>query len=745
MPEKSFDLTGDSRDVIPELFAIGLGVSPCNVRDMAEKWAHSANVVGNRHGLREHLLGTANLARSFGDMFGAGEAAFAVGLLHDAGKVQSEWQDRLLALEARRPASRVDHKDLGAMLVASAARAPGLLSICGHHGGIPDFSSTITSGRIDAGQRQAFLDAVPEAASLIASPNLLPQRWIEGNKKDPALAEFATRMLHSALVDADFLDTQAHFNATPIALRAPADMPALAAQFEQARAAQLDGTRATAVNRARHGVYEAAVAAARVSPGVFRLAAPTGSGKTIAAAGFALTHAARHGLRRVVVAVPFLTVTEQNANAYRSLVGAQNVIEHHSAIEPTERARYGVENWDAPFVVTTTVQLFESLFSNRPGKTRKLHRLAGAVIVLDEIQALPPRVLPVILDGLRVLVEHFGSTVLLASATQPAWDMLKPWSGRLGVHDVIAEPAALYASMTRLQESWVHAATLVEVVDLVAGRRQALVVVNSTADAAHLARRLTDKFSDDRVFHLSTRMCQAHRRLVLERVIARLRQGIATIVVSTQLIEAGVDIDFPVVFRAMAPAESLLQAGGRANREGGMSSGELVVIDCPELASLTAYRTGIAKTTQTFGPGKARLDDPVAMRAYYEALYAALSPDGQPEPVETNRARAKLLFNTVADRFQMIDDASISVLVEFDAEARKLIEEMSAGLDAGGSVPTDLLRLLQPYAVSLPARILADPGCKNYIDEVTPGLRVWRGTYSDLVGIDLTTTNDTVW
>ena len=396
-------------------------------------------------------------------------------------------------------------------------------------------------------------------------------------------------------------------------------------------------------------------------------------------------------------------------------------------------------------MVTTTVQLFESLFSNRPGKTRKLHRLAGAVIVLDEIQALPPRVLPVILDGLRVLVEHFGSTVLLASATQPAWDMLKPWSGRLGVHDVIAEPAALYASMTRLQESWVHAATLVEVVDLVAGRRQALVVVNSTADAAHLARRLTDKFSDDRVFHLSTRMCQAHRRLVLERVIARLRQGIATIVVSTQLIEAGVDIDFPVVFRAMAPAESLLQAGGRANREGGMSSGELVVIDCPELASLTAYRTGIAKTTQTFGPGKARLDDPVAMRAYYEALYAALSPDGQPEPVETNRARAKLLFNTVADRFQMIDDASISVLVEFDAEARKLIEEMSAGLDAGGSVPTDLLRLLQPYAVSLPARILADPGCKNYIDEVTPGLRVWRGTYSDLVGIDLTTTNDTVW
>ena len=367
------------------------------------------------------------------------------------------------------------------------------------------------------------------------------------------------------------------------------------------------------------------------------------------------------------------------------------------------------------------------------------------MIVLDEIQALPPRVLPVILDGLRVLVEHFGSTVLLASATQPAWDMLKPWSGRLGVHDVIAEPAALYASMTRLQESWVHAATLVEVVDLVAGRRQALVVVNSTADAAHLARRLTDKFSDDRVFHLSTRMCQAHRRLVLERVIARLRQGIATIVVSTQLIEAGVDIDFPVVFRAMAPAESLLQAGGRANREGGMSSGELVVIDCPELASLTAYRTDIAKTTQTFGPGKARLDDPVAMRAYYEALYAALSPDGQPEPVETNRARAKLLFNTVADRFQMIDDASISVLVEFDAEARKLIEEMSAGLDACGSVPTDLLRLLQPYAVSLPARILADPGCKNYIDEVTPGLRVWRGTYSDLVGIDLTTTNDTVW
>ncbi len=723
----------------------GLSVPPRSVAGVGEIWAHSANVFGRRHGLREHLVGTARLARTFGDAYGAGDAAFVVGLLHDAGKVQAEWQERLMSLEAGRPAARVDHKDLGAMLVAPAARLLGQLSICGHHGGIPDCSSTMISGGIDAWQRGAFLESVPEAVALIDSPNLLPQSWIDGSKDDPALAEFATRMLHSALVDADFLDTAAHFNAEPVALRAPTDFAALAGRFEQARAAQLAGAPATAVNRARVGVYEGAVRAARVPPGVFRLAAPTGSGKTIAAAGFALTHAARHGLRRVVVAVPFLTVTEQNAAAYRSLVGAENVIEHHSAIEPAERARYGVENWDAPFVVTTTVQLFESLFSNRPAKARKLHRLAGAVIVLDEIQSLPPRVLPVILDGLRVLVEHFGSTVLLASATQPAWDTLKPWSGRLPVHDVIEQPAALYGSMKRFEESWVRACSLEEVLDLVARRRQALVVVNSTADAAQIARRLADRFSDDRVFHLSTRMCQAHRRLVLRDVIERLGQGTPTIAVSTQLIEAGVDIDFPVVFRAMAPAESLLQAGGRANREGVLPRGELVIIDCPELASLTAYRTGVAKTSQVFGPGKARLDDPAAMRAYYEALYTALDPDGQPEPVEINRARGKLLFRTVADRFQMIDDASISVLVAFDARAEELLGQVRARLDGGGIPGAGLLRDLQPYAVSLPARVLVDPGHKDYIAEVAPGLRVWRGAYDDLVGIDLTTANDTVW
>ncbi len=722
-----------------------LSVPPRSVAGVGEKWAHSANIAGRRHGLREHLTGTSRLARSFGDAFGAGEAAYAVGLLHDAGKIQAEWQERLLSLEAGRPAARVDHKDLGAMLVAPVAGLLGRMSICGHHGGIPDCSSTMTSGRIDVGQRDAFLEAVPEAVALIDTPNLLPRSWIDRSRDDPALAEFATRMLHSALVDADFLDTAAHFNAEPVELRAPTDFEALAGRFEQERAAQFAGAPATSVNRARVGVYEAAVRAAEMPPGVFRLAAPTGSGKTIAAAGFALTHAARHGLRRVVVAVPFLTVTEQNAAAYRSLVGAENVIEHHSAIELTERARYGVENWDAPFVVTTTVQLFESLFSNRPAKARKLHRLAGAVIVLDEIQALPPRVLPVILDGLRVLVEHFGSTVLLASATQPAWDRLKPWSDRLRVHDVIEQPATLYRSMKRFEESWVHARSLEEVLNLVAGRRQALVVVNSTADAAQIARHLSDRFSDDRVFHLSTRMCQAHRRLVLGDVIERLGKGTPTIAVSTQLIEAGVDIDFPVVFRATAPAESLLQAGGRANREGNLARGELVIIDCPELATLTAYRTGIAKTSQLFGPEQAHLDDPAAMRTYYQALYTALDPDGQPEPVEINRARGKLLFKTVADRFRMIDDASISVLVAFDARAEDFLGQVRARLDAGGIPDAGLLRDLQPYAVSLPARVLVDPLQKEYIAEAAPGLRVWRGAYDDLVGIDLTTTNDTVW
>lgn len=379
---------------------------------MDQIWAHSANVEGRRHGLREHLVGTASLAREFGEVFGAGDAAELAGLLHDAGKMSPAWQDYLRQSEAGLRPAKVDHKSAGAALAKVRLADLGAAAICGHHHRLPDVSRASLPAAADLGRERDFFELVPEAAARMGAGDCMPAAWRSAAGEDRGIVEFGTRMLHSVLVDADFLDTAAHFNAAPVEHGPVVNFFELAEVFDAERAALLRGRPASPADAARQGVYEECVRAAQEPQGVFRLPAPTGSGKTLAAAGFAIHHAARHGMRRVVVAVPFLTITEQNAAVYRRLLGEDMVLEHHSAIEPAARSRYGVENWDSPFVVTTTVQLFKSLFSGRPSASRKLHRLSGAVLVLDEIQALPQHVLPTVLDGLRLLVQYFGTTVL---------------------------------------------------------------------------------------------------------------------------------------------------------------------------------------------------------------------------------------------------------------------------------------------------------------------------------------------
>lgn len=397
-------------------------------------WAHSDNGSTGRHGLISHLEATAELARRFAAPFGAGDLGHALGLLHDAGKARQAWQRRLLEVDGTDERVGEPHKQLGTHLVRPFA---GLLAGCvlGHHGGLPDqaevrqvLRESKLSGSEDA---EALLrTGSPVIAELLARPqSLLPESWV----KDSSVCEIGARMVFSALVDADHLDTAAHFaGASSPRVRPPVDMVALLKQFEAGRAQLLQDRPRSPVDPIRQQIHDAAVAAAAGPTGIYRLPAPTGSGKTLTSAAFALHHAAAVGKRRVVVAVPFLTITDQNARVYRQLLGDDVVLEHHSGVDfeavdsggrrpATAESRFAAENWDAPFVVTTTVQLFESLFGRKPSRSRKLHRLADAVLVLDEVQALPLDVLSVILEGLKVLSQSFGTTVLLASATQPAF------------------------------------------------------------------------------------------------------------------------------------------------------------------------------------------------------------------------------------------------------------------------------------------------------------------------------------
>lgn len=736
-------------------------------------WAHSENPTGLWHRLDNHLRGTAALASRFAGPFGGAEVAWWLGLLHDAGKASCEWQQRLLEVTGTGRPVRVDHKLLGARLARERGLGSFALAVAGHHGGLASPSSLKGKLRsLTSAEKSREKDALETLGPIL--PEIgdtahvqLPDSW-----QEPLVREMAIRLCFSALCDADFLDTAAHFSASASpAIRAETDFGMLRDRYERGREALLSRRRPSPVDAVREGVYRACLRAAASRPGVFRLAAPTGSGKTISAGGFALHHAAAHKLHRVVVAVPFLTITEQNAQVYRDLLespgGGGIVLEHHSGADldqPGRRwGRLAAENWDAPFVVTTTVRLFESLFDRRPAAMRRLHRLAGAVIVLDEVQSLPHQMLIPILDTLRTLVSHFGATVVLASATQPDFWFLGPWR-ELEATEIIPDPASLASELRRVDFDWRLAPEpgLTNLAADAATNQQAMVVVNTTANAQTVFDAWRDSVPAGNAWHLSTRMCADHRHRVLAEVRRRLAEHEPVLLVSTQLIEAGVDVDFPVVYRVIAPADSLLQAAGRANREGKLADrGKVVIVDPHDAGSPPAYRSLVAATRTHFGPGKADPDNPNALRAYYQAVYGSLNlehPHSAGQVIQ--QARRKLDFAAVTDgpadpasgradrryAFRMITDDGIALVTPQGADdvaKQEEIRELAERVRTADRPDVQDLRRLQPYLTTIHPSAIRRPGITALMRPIfgaldQPGsLAEWTGGYDPDTGIDL--------
>lgn len=686
-------------------------------------------------------------------MFGAGDLAAALGLVHDAGKAACAWQNKLVKVSATGDRVNINHKNLGALLVRDRALAAAM-AVLGHHGGLerPQDLAGLPLKPDDVQARERFFGVVPEARALMDGPSLLPEAWGESM----LLGEMGIRLVFSALVDADHLDTGAHADglAQPRVAQ-PADMHELVRRFEANRARLLSGRDESDVDRVRAALYDDVVRRAAGEPGVYRLPAPTGSGKTMTAAGFALHHAARRGKSRVIVAVPFTTITEQNAGVYRRLLGEDVVLEHHSNAELDERRlRLAAENWDAPFVVTTTVQLFDSLFGRKPARSRKLHRLANAVIVLDEVQALPIPLLVPILDALRVLSRHFGTTVLLASATQPSFEHLTVWKS-LDIRPLVDDPVELFTRLKRVRYEWQldPRPALDDIAEQICGERQALAIVNTVAHARRLYRLVAQRRPGAEVVHLSTRMCPRHREEKLARIKTLLADKEPVLVVSTQLVEAGVDLDFPVVFRALAPAESLQQAAGRANREGRLpGKGRVVVFDAADAPVPEFYRAGVDKTRGLFGEGRDP-DDPVALDEYYQRLYAGLNVDEARRGVVIQDNRSKLDFRAVADgphvagagsprdrrlAFRMIDEDQATVIVttwDEHGDAAELLRELRAGERPAGAV----LRELRGYMVSVPRSVASSAQVQALCRPVVAGhdeLWEWLGDYDEHVGLD---------
>lgn len=747
-----------------------------------EQWAHSGNSAGAWHRLDDHLRGTGELAGGFAEPFGGSSLARWLGRSHDLGKATCAWQEALARAAGGGTATGVPHKQHAARLSAQVGGYPSRAAVLaasallGHHSGMPDRVSRLAGvvGTLDIlgnegldgsvasairDLREAGFGDLGDEARNVTVPDWLP---LDEGSSDPGAMrrlDMFTRMVFSALVDADYLDTEAHFQAAAgPRLAAATDFGVLFAEFEAARAEMLAAVPASPVAGVRQSVYEQVLCRAGQSPGLFRLPAPTGSGKTLTVAGFALRHAAANGQRRVVIAVPFTSITTQNAAVYRAVLDApeqRRVLEHHSAVldgqvGASRWRRLAAQNWDAPVVVTTTVQLFESLLANKPSKARRLHRLAGAVIVLDEVQALPLQLLPVILDVLRTLVDDYGATVVLSTATQPAFWALPVWADLPAVSLLPAE-VAVRAALRRVTYQWrlEPKPGWPTVAGWVAGERQALVVVNTTSDAQALHRQVQALVNrDGQVLHLSTRMCGEHRQDTLERVRGLLVTGEPVTLVATQVIEAGVDVDFPVVYRALAPADSIAQAAGRANREGRLPGlGRVVVFD-PADGRLPGreYKTATEITRQRFAVPGVDPDDPDALDGYYRALYAGLLPAGRsPAGDKVQAARADLAFRSAARAFRMIEDHGVPVVVDYHdptGRAQALITQ----LGRGGTLTGDDWRYLQTRTATLPQQAARHAVAEGLAVSVTPAgqddtdtghLLWWTGDYDPLRGLDL--------
>ena len=678
-----------------------------------------AGAPARAHRLIDHLRDVGELAAAFGEPLGAIEWARLAGRWHDLGKYAGDFQKRIREengfeahIEADPNAER-DHSTAGAIHASKALPgqgAPLAFVIAGHHAGLANFEELADRCRRKHGRYEQALREGPPAEILDVTARPAPPAHLgQGRREEQELRhELWIRMLFSALCDADFLDTEAFYDQRRAALRGggPA-IDELAARL----AAFLDGVQsgapATEVNRVRAEVRAACIEAAAGPPGVYSLTVPTGGGKTLASLAFGLAHAARHGGRRVVVAIPFTSILEQSARAYRDALGEEAVIEHHSAMDPsreTARNRVACENWDAPVIVTTTVQLFESLFANRPSACRKLHRLARSVIVLDEAQTLPPGLLAPLLDVLRTLVEQYGVTLVLSTATQPALRKREGLpEGFPDIHEIVPASIRAFDRLHRVRPIWPATAGPTEYPALaveVAREQDVLVVVHRRDDARALCHELDALLGHERTVHLSALMCPEHRSVVLSAIKEAKRRGEAVRVVSTQLVEAGVDLDFAVVYRALGGVDSLAQAAGRCNREGKLEGlGELRIFEAP-----TAPPPGVPRRALAITRGLLEKDPALNLFACatYEEYFRQLYTSGPRDRYEIQRHRRELHYQDVATLFRMIEDDWSAPLVVPYGRAEALVRE----LERFG--PTRArMRALQRFTITVPRKLRA--------------------------------------
>ncbi len=715
--------------------------------------------------LKDHLCSVARQAKQFAAPLGLSAEAELAGLLHDLGKYAERFQDRLHDSSIH----GVNHWAAGAVHAMDQLRAALVAyAVDGHHTGIPsasDFAQTrawakdVPVWRRETGCAQPIAELVRRLRELdgIELPSAPPVP-----DKDHFANALRARFLFSCLVDADFLDTERHFDPDAAKQRI---VPSLQAD----RALSLLKAGLTTkpgdgpVNQLRRQLLEDCLRAAAKRPGLFTLTAPTGSGKTLSSLAFALQHIVHHHarvaeddprrFRRVIVVIPYTSIIEQTARVFRNLFelefGPDYVLEHHSAVAPRERredkdldneekrlrrARLAAENWASPLVVTTSVQFFESLFAHKHGDCRKLHNIARSVVLFDEVQTLPARLVPSLLSAVRLLTqEPYGATAVFMTATQPAFASAKaalPYGWEPA--EISSNPGAMAETLSRTRIELPAPDARISWSDLAAklsAHPQALCVVNTTAHARELFRLLPAEHR----FHLSARLCPAHRQEKLAEIRRRLDPKVhePCRLVSTQLIEAGVDVDFPIAFRALGPLDSIIQTAGRCNREGRSAEPCPVIIFRPEDNAMPpgAYRTA-AGVTESFLARQpdAPLHQPHFYADYFAELYSLLGRDSaEADPVFA--ASKAFDFPKAAAECRLVGEDSRAVLVKW-----KDGDYLLAKLRREKHLSPEEWRRVQRFSVNLHLGEFLQAQARGYIVEAIEDVWFWNSKYDADLG-----------
>ena len=748
-------------------------------------FARPANDSGHRQLLKDHLQNVAERAEQFAAEAGLepGLGRWA-GLLHDLGKYSKEFQEHRLCLDSEGNPNgadvwKLEHACHGACIAeldAAWQNRAISFAVAGHHSGLQDLATVQNLPRRRETVGGETLDVKPRARAFLESAwkdgafaGLPPAATIPDVKNGRECLDFdlKTRMLFSCLIDADRLDAEGHGDAEKSSLRESG--PPLEAAGRLERVLASIGQTATASSGAenlralRKSVLEHALSQAEQPPGFFSLTVPTGGGKTLTSLAWALRHAAHTRQRRIIFVIPYLSIIEQNVDVIRAALGDPDgeglVLEHHSNVVDEEdgdeaagrdgqdgaalRRRLLAENWDAPVIVTTTVRFFETLFSNRPKDARRLHNIARSVVVFDEAQTFPPGMLTPMCGILEQLATApYNTSFLFCTATQPAFNVeVGHNQGRPAhliapeIRELAPDPSVLFAALERVRYVWPQPGerlTPDELAAAMAKSGRAMAVLN-TKEQARLAFRALRALDSDAI-HLSTRMCAAHRLAVIESIRERLRDTSGRcLVAATQLVEAGVDISFDAVWRAMGPLDSITQAAGRCNREGLLDRGVVTVFrtrDGKTPHGAYAIATGITEGRE-WDP-----HDPETFQRYFRLLYNSVDRDAN----HVTAKRQALDFPAVAASFAIIDDDTTPVLVPW-GEGKEIISELRRARTPD-VLTAKLRRRMQRYVVGLYPNELA--AATGLIEELAgdsahgvAGVRVFTGTYDEALGLRL--------